>query len=176
MLSFFIIISIYVILKFVVLKKNDNFKIVINKILKVLSVVYCFIIFLSILLPDAFSKIDKNALKDCLAGFSCYFLIVLILGTSFNAIALKTNNNFYHANYLFMFDAVKAEKVVKGIKILFDVKFKIGSNIVFYPVVQLLIYVVFVFACVLVYLLIKFVYFVINLINKKRMTNSKEIS
>ena len=123
-----------------------------------------------------FNKIDKNALKDCLAGFSCYFLIVLILGTSFNAIALKTNNNFYHANYLFMFDAVKAEKVIKGIKALFDIKFKIGSFIVFYPVVQLLIYVVFIFACVLVYLLIKFVYFVINLINKKRMTNSKEIS
>lgn len=123
-----------------------------------------------------FKKIDKYALRDCIIGFSCYFLIVLILGTSFNAIALKTGNRFYHANYLFMFDAVKAEKVIKGIKTLFDIKFNIGSYIVFYPVVQLLIFIVFVFACMLVYLLIKFVYFIIDLINKKRMTKSIEIS
>lgn len=123
-----------------------------------------------------FKKIDKFALRDCIIGFSCYFLLVLILGTSFNAIALKTGNNFYHANYLFMFDSVKAEKTIKGIKALFDIKFNIGSYITFYPVIQLLIYVVFAVACVLVFLLIKFVYLIIDLINKKRMANSKNSS
>lgn len=123
-----------------------------------------------------FKKLDKYALRDCIVGFSCYFLLVLILGTSFNAIALKTGNNFYKANYLFMFDKVKAEKVIKGIGAIFDIKFNIGEFIVFYPVVQLLIFIVFATSCVLVYFLIKLVYLINDNINKKRLSKTQNIS
>ena len=123
-----------------------------------------------------FKKLDKYALRDCIVGFSCYFLLVLILGTLFNAIALKTGNNFYKANYLFMFDKVKAEKVIKGIGTIFDIKFNIGEFIVFYPVVQLLIFIVFATSCVLVYFLIKLVYLINDNINKKRLSKTQNIS
>lgn len=109
------------------------------------------------LLFGIFPKLDKTALKDCLIGFTIYFVCVWALGTMFNAIALKTGNGFWKANYLFMFDASKAMKLLgDGIGKLF-VSFKIGYG-TFYPAIQLIIYAVFMAVCTLLWLAIQLIY------------------
>ena len=109
------------------------------------------------LLFGIFPKLDKTALKDCLIGFTIYFVCVWALGTMFNAIALKTGNGFWKANYLFMFDASKAMKLLgDGIGKLF-VSFKIGYG-TFYPAIQLIIYAVFMVVCTLLWLAIQLIY------------------
>lgn len=109
------------------------------------------------LLFGIFPRLDKTALKDCLLGFTIYFVCAWALGTTFNAIALKTGNSFWKANYLFMFDASKAVKLLgDGIGKLF-VSFKIGYG-TFYPAIQLIIYAVFMIVCFLLWLAIQFIY------------------
>lgn len=115
-----------------------------------------------------FKPVNIYALRDCLIGFCCYFVVVLLLGTMFNAIALKTSNDFYSANYLFMFDKTVATDIIKGIGPLFDITWEIGPNITLYPVIQLLIFLVFVVTCVLVYLLLRLIYFVNAKIKAKK--------
>lgn len=119
------------------------------------------------LLLNIFPRLDKKALRDCLFGFTIYFVCALALGTMFNAIALKTGNDFYAANYLFMFDVSKAVKLLgDGIAKLF-VSFKIGYA-TFYPIIQLLIYVIFMAICVLLWLAIQLVYKIKDKINKNK--------
>lgn len=105
-----------------------------------------------------YKPVDKYALRDCMLGFCAYFAFVLVLGTAFNAIALKTSNGFWSANYLFMFDKVAATKVISGVGGLFDITWKIGNYIVLYPVIQLLIFLVFAAACVLVYFALRLIF------------------
>ena len=113
-----------------------------------------------------FPKLDKSALKDCLIGFTIYFVCAWALGTTFNAIALKTGNGFWKANYLFMFDASKAVKLLgDGIGKLF-VSFKIGYG-TFYPVIQLIIYAVFMVVCTLLWLAIQLIYKLKNIKTNK---------
>lgn len=120
------------------------------------------------LLFGIFPKLDKTALKDCLIGFTIYFVCAWALGTTFNAIALKTANGFWKANYLFMFDASKAVKLLgDGIGKLF-VSFKIGNG-TFYPVIQLIIYAVFMVVCVLLWLAIQLVYKLKNIKKNKKL-------
>lgn len=114
-----------------------------------------------------FPKLDKSALKDCLIGFTIYFVCAWALGTTFNAIALKTGNGFWKANYLFMFDASKAVKLLgDGIGKLF-VSFKIGYG-TFYPVIQLIIYAVFMVVCTLLWLAIQLIYKLKNIKSNKK--------
>lgn len=53
-ISLIIILGSYIVLKFTVCKNNEKFNKGIDKTLKVLAVVYCCLIFLNVLLPDAF--------------------------------------------------------------------------------------------------------------------------
>ena len=121
-----------------------------------------------------FPRLDKKSLKDCLIGFSIYFVSVLFLGTLFNTIASITNNSFYYANYLFMFDKVKAVKLIPSLGVLFDIKFNIGKHIVFYPVLQILVFIVFTAVCIGMYYLIQLIYLIKDKIIQK--TTSKDIA
>lgn len=119
------------------------------------------------LLLNVFPRLDKKALCDCLLGFTIYFICAWAVGTMFNAIALKTGNDFYAANYLFMFDSAKASKLLgDGITKLFT-SFKIGYAR-FYPIIQLLIYIIFMSICVLLWLAIQLIYKIKDKINKKK--------
>ncbi len=121
-----------------------------------------------------FPRLDKKSLKDCLIGFSIYFVSVLFLGTLFNTIASITNNSFYYANYLFMFDKVKAVKLIPSLGVLFDIKFNIGKHIVFYPVLQILVFIVFTAVCIGMYYLIQLIYLIKDKIIQK--TTSKDVA
>ena len=94
------------------------------------------------LLLQLFPRLDKTDLKDCIVGFSVYFAFVFVMGTMFNTVASITGNNFYSANYLFMFDQVVATDFVQAFGALFNAQIKIG-HITLYPVIQSLVYVVF---------------------------------
>lgn len=106
------------------------------------------------LLLGFIDKPDKNALKDCLKGFCIYFASVWALGTIFNAVAAKTANGFYSANYLFMFDKNAAVKLLPFLGQVFDVKISIG-NFIIYPAIQAIVFAVFVVVCVGVYFVLK---------------------
>ncbi len=104
-----------------------------------------------------FPRLDKSALKHCVVGFVIYFLSVWALGTAFNAIASATGNGFYSANYLFMFSAKDAVELLPFTQALFDINFKIGYA-TFYPVIQLLVFAVFLLVCILLYFAIRLIY------------------
>lgn len=120
------------------------------------------------LLLQLFPRLDKQTLKDCLIGFSIYFVSVLFLGTLFNSIQSVTGNKFYHANYLFMFDKAKAVKLLPFLESVFNITLKLGKHITFYPVVQIIVYVVFAGVCVGLYYLIQLIYK-----TKDKITNEK---
>lgn len=106
---------------------------------------------------NLFPRLDKNALKDCILLFTIYFILVWALGTMFNAIAFATGKNIFEANWMFMFSRKTAEGMFPWIGALFDINFKIGSA-TFYPVVNILVYVVFVLAIILLYLFVRLIY------------------
>ncbi len=123
------------------------------------------------LLLQLFPRLDKTALKDCIIGFSIYFAFVWVVGTLFNTIASITNDGFYSANYLFMFDQNVAAGFIPFLGKLFDVKLNLGSHITLYPVIQSLIYIVFLALCVGMYYLIRLIYFTKDKIQIKNQNN-----
>ena len=123
------------------------------------------------LLLGVFPRLDKKSLKHFLIGFAGYFILVLILGTVFNGIAKSTGNNFYSANYLFMFDKKTAVEVLPFTELLFDINFSIGP-LTLYPVIQPLIGIVFTIICLAVYGAIMLIYFVKDKINNKPAKNN----
>lgn len=127
------------------------------------------------LLFGIFPRLDKQALKDCLIGFSIYFVSVWVLGTICNAIASKTGNGFWSANFLFMFDVSKASNLLGDwIKVLFT-GFNLGYATI-YPYAQFIVYVVFIAICVLLWLAIQLVYKVKDNITLKKSLKHANIS
>lgn len=94
------------------------------------------------LLLGVFEPVKKHEFKVFFKWFTIYFIIIFILGTTFNAIYTATDNNYFKCNYLFMFDAEKARKLISFSKYLFDVKITIGP-VTLYPLIQAVIYLVF---------------------------------
>ena len=100
-----------------------------------------------------FPKMKAKAIWDYLIGFLIYFIIVLGLGTWFNAIEKVTGDSFYHANYLYMFDKEVAADLLGNLAKVFDKTWVLG-NATFSPLAQGLIFGIFNVACILIYLLI----------------------
>lgn len=126
------------------------------------------------LLLKLFPRLNKQTLKDCLIGFTIYFVFVLFLGTFFNSIQLATGNAFYHANYMFMFDKAKAIKLLPFLEPVFNIIIKVGDNITFYPVVQTVVYVVFAVVCVGLYYFIQLIYKIKDKITLKNTTFNQD--
>ena len=117
-----------------------------------------------------FPRLDKTALKHCLIGFVIYFVSVWAIGTMFNAIAVATGNSFYQANYMFMFLPEVAIDFLPFTKVLFDINFKVGYA-TFYPIIQLIIFVVFVLVCIMMYFAIQLIYIAIDKAKLKKSKN-----
>ncbi|MBP3431788.1 MAG: YwaF family protein [Clostridia bacterium] len=115
-----------------------------------------------------FPRLNWKALIHALVGFTIYFLVVWALGTTFNAIATATGNSFYSANYLFMFDGEVAADLLPFTKALFDIKYVVGSA-TFYPVIQVLVYAVFVVVCLILFLAIRLIYFIKDKAMRKKV-------
>lgn len=73
-----------------------------------------------------------------------------------------------------MFDKVKAVKLIPSLGVLFDIKFNIGKHIVFYPVLQILVFIVFTAVCIGMYYLIQLIYLIKDKLIQK--TTSKDVA
>ncbi len=111
------------------------------------------------LLLNQFPRLDRKSIKHFLLGFSAYFGFVWVLGTLFNGIAVQTGNAFWKANYMFMFDQATAGNFLPFLGTLFDAKIDLGIFSV-YPVIQITVFTVFTALCMLVFGLIRLVYFI----------------
>ena len=69
-------------------------------------------------------------------NFTLYWGIVLVLGTIFNGIYNITGNDYFLANYLFMFMRSSTEQIVGFVGPWFDIQIALG-DFVLYPVVQI---------------------------------------
>lgn len=123
------------------------------------------------LLLNIFPRLDKKSFKHFFIGFSIYFVAMLILGTLFNGIANHTGNDFYSANYLFMFDQETASELVPFFGKLFETKINIGT-FTFYPVIQPIVYVVFNLICCAIFGIIQLIYYTKDKLIKKENTST----
>ena len=94
------------------------------------------------LILGIFKPIENKDFKRFVIYFTGYFVIIYILGTTFNAILKATGSDYFYANYLFLFDQETAARLIPFAGKLFDIKIEIGS-VTLYPVVQSLIYLAF---------------------------------
>ena len=109
------------------------------------------------LLLKIFDRLDMKSLKHFFFGFIIYFVSVFVLGTLFNGIATLTNNSFWNANYLFMFDQETAAGFIPFLGELFNVSFSIGA-FTFYPLMLVTVYLVFNVICFIVFFAIQGIY------------------
>lgn len=110
------------------------------------------------LLLKIFKPIDLKSIKHFSIGFTGYFLFVLVLGTVSNGLYRlcegEAIQNFFYANHLFMFDKVIAKRLLGFTDPLFEnCVLRLGA-FELYPLVQTLVYVVYMSLSIGVYFLI----------------------
>ena len=118
------------------------------------------------LMLKLFGRIDRKSLKNFLIGFNLYFFSVMALGIIANAIATKTGNDFWRANWFFMFDRETAADLIPFLGNLFNAQIHIGV-VTLYPVAKLIIYGVFSAVCFLAFGIIQLIYFISGKIKRK---------
>ena len=94
------------------------------------------------LMLGLFEPLKKGEFKAFVKYFTIYYVVVWVLGTLFNGLAVALDSDWFKCNYLFMFDAVKAKKLIKLAGQMFTPAIKIGYFTI-YPLIQSVIYLVF---------------------------------
>ena len=94
------------------------------------------------LLLGIFEPLKKGEFKAFVKYFTIYFIAVFIIGTVFNGLAVALDSDWFKCNYLFMFDAVKAKKLIPLAGDMFSLQIKLGYFTI-YPLIQIIIYLVF---------------------------------
>lgn len=120
------------------------------------------------LLFNIFPRVDIKSLKHALIGFTIYFASVFVIGTAFNAIKVATGNDFWEANYLFMFIPEVALDLLPFLKPVFDIKLTLGA-FTFYPVLQLIVYLFLTTLCIAMYYGIRLIYKIKDKIQSKKL-------
>lgn len=110
------------------------------------------------LILKVFKPLTLKSLKHFSIGFTAYWFFILVLGTVSNGLKrmpeLSKISSFFTANHLFMFQKDTARDLVGFTDPLFEngvIKF---GHFELYPLVQILIYVVFMAICIGVFFLI----------------------
>ena len=110
------------------------------------------------LILKVFKPLTLKSLKHFSIGFTAYWFFILVLGTVSNGLKrmpeLSKISSFFTANHLFMFQKDTARDLVGFTDQLFEngvIKF---GHFELYPLVQILIYVVFMAICIGVFFLI----------------------
>ena len=105
-----------------------------------------------------FDPIKKKDARDFTVSFTAYYLFVLVLGTVSNGFyrIFEGNEiqNFFYANHLFMFDKEIAHGLVGFTDPLFENCVIRFGAFELYPLVQALVYVVFLALSLIVFALI----------------------
>lgn len=125
------------------------------------------------LILKVFKPLNLKSLKHFSIGFTIYWAFILVLGTISNGLKRMPEfskiNSFFTANHLFMFDKDTARGLVGFTDPLFEngvIKF---GHFEIYPLIQLLVYVVFMAICIGVFFLIY------ALTTKQRRAYKKEL-
>jgi uncharacterized membrane protein YwaF len=105
-----------------------------------------------------FNPIEKRSIKHFSIGFTAYYFFVFVFGTISNGFYKMYEGeyiqNFFYSNFLFMFDKDVAGGLLGFTLPLFEnYVIKIGIFEI-YPVVQILVYFVFMAVCLSAYVLI----------------------
>jgi uncharacterized membrane protein YwaF len=100
----------------------------------------------------------KQSIKHFSIGFTAYFIFVFILGTISNGIyrmqeGLPTQD-FFYCNHLFMFDKDTARELVGFSDPLFEIALIKFGTFEIYPLMQILVYIVFMTICLGINLLL----------------------
>lgn len=110
------------------------------------------------LILKVFKPLTLKSLKHFSIGFTAYWFFILVLGTVSNGLKrmpeLSKISSFFTANHLFMFQKDTARDLVGFTDPLFEngvIKF---GHFELYPLVQILIYIVFMAICIGVFFLI----------------------
>ena len=110
------------------------------------------------LILKVFKPLTLKSLKHFSVGFTAYWAFILVLDTISNGLKrmpeLSKISSFFTANHLFMFDKDTARGLLGFTDPLFEngvIKF---GHFELYPLVQILIYVVFMAICIGVFFLI----------------------
>lgn len=102
-----------------------------------------------------FKPLQNKDIKDFIAGFTIYFVAILIIGGTFTGLYNTTGNDYWNCNYLFIFNKAETLGIVGFVGPLFDAKITL-FNFYTLSLVQLVVYVVFTIICTGVFFLIKF--------------------
>lgn len=103
------------------------------------------------LLFGLFDMIDLKSYRDAVVGFTCYFIIVLILGTIFNHLGVLYDKSSFKANYLFMFDIKVASSTLPFLNAFGNFNIKIGEATL-YPLLMLFAYFGYLFIVTIVFI------------------------
>ncbi len=95
-----------------------------------------------------FPRIERSAIKDMLKYFSIYFACAFIGGTILNG--LDATPNYYPVNCFYMFDLQKALSYISFVEFAGNVHWEF-NGFEMYPILVLIIYVVFVLLNILFY-------------------------
>ena len=105
-----------------------------------------------------FKPIEARSIKHFSIGFTTYYLFVFVFGTISNGFYRMFEGqdiqNFFYSNILFMFDKEVAGRLIGFVEPLFDIWVIRMGTFEIYPVVQLLVYVVFMTVCLSLYLVV----------------------
>ena len=99
-------------------------------------------------------RVDTKSLKYVFGGFTLYFLFAFVLGTVLNGFSDVTGEK---VNYFFMFDLELAYDFFPFMTFTSNWHYTLG-RFEFYPVVVVLIYLLYSLLCFLIYLLVRFAY------------------
>lgn len=93
-----------------------------------------------------FKPIKNKHILDFLAGFAIYFVLIMLIGGTFNGLYETTGNDYWECNYLFMFDKAGTTNILGFVGPLFDINIVIGG---FFKIrlIQLVVFVAFSLIC-----------------------------
>lgn len=116
-----------------------------------------------------FPKMDRRSLLDAFIGFTSYFILCIILNTVLNGIAVKSANDYFEVNYLFMYD----KEVILNLVPQFEVFTRVvmGNDIYkVMPHLSLFVYFGYTTLYVLLYMALRFKDIIIEKIKVKKVS------
>lgn len=92
------------------------------------------------LILGVFDKINLKSYRDAVAGFSIYFVIVTIIGSIFNHLAVVLDKSSFKANYMFMFNPDVATSTLPFLQLFVKYSVRVGEATL-YPFLMMFAYI-----------------------------------
>lgn len=103
------------------------------------------------LLFGVFGKINLKSYRDAVIGFTSYFIIISVIGTIFNHLAIVLNKSSFKANYMFMFNPDIATSTLPFLKLFVNYSVRVGEATL-YPFLMMFAYIGYLLIVTLVFI------------------------